>query len=337
MDYRMLVTANEFEPADVDLLRSTGADVRVEGPDLSQDALEKALAEKDAYLLGGLENVRAATLESAHDLKVVAFLGVGYHAFIDTEAATRMGIAVTNAPGSNARAVAEFTMGLVLDGIRHISAMNGETKMGLWPSYRSVNLGAQTLGIFGMGTIGRMVADIASQGFGMRIVYCSRSRKPKVEDNTGARFLPLPELLEECDILSLHASYGPETHGRFGHAELSRLRDHVVIVNTSEAELIDPYALRELIESGHRGSVVMDGYYIEPAPSPENDPHDLLKLPDSKFLVLPHTANYTKESFKLGLSMNLRSIKNVLERGEDENLVNPRFRQFAQWAPALAS
>ncbi|MGO4614953.1 2-hydroxyacid dehydrogenase [Nocardia sp. 2TAF39] len=332
--YRALLTGADVTPADIEWLRQQNLEVEVCRYDLSEIELARALVNKDAYILGGVERVTAAALSTADDLKVIAFMGVGYHAYIDTAAATAAGIAVTNAPGANARAVAEFTIGLMLDAWRRITDLTTETKAGRWHEIKGRNLYAKTLGIVGMGTIGTIVARIAANGFGMRVVYVSRTAKPELERDIAARRVELPELLAESDVISLHASYGPQTDRIIGEAQLATVKPGAILINTSEAELVDPAPLRTALRDGRLAAAAMDGYYVVPAPSDQNDLLGLMALGNNKLLVTPHAAGATEESFRAMLTANVESIKNVLETGEDPRVVNPGFRDHARWLPA---
>lgn len=332
-DHSILITGEIASPADLEWMRSLGLDAEVCPNDLTETELVSALSGKDAYILGGVEYTSDVVLSSTSQLKVVAFLGVGYHAFIDAKTATAQGIAVTNAPGANARAVAEFTVGLMLDGWRKIAYLAGGVKAGRWHEVRGRDLAGKTLGIVGMGTIGSMVTRIAAQGFGMRVIYTSRSTKTSVEEDISARRVDLPELLAESDVISLHTAYGPQTHGMIGERELAAVKPGALLVNTSEAELVDPSALRNALIDGRLMMSVMDGYYVEPAPTPSDDPYGLLELGDGSIMVTPHTANATDESFRATLAANVESIKNLLEAGDDPRVVNPDFRTSASWLP----
>ncbi|MBF6301037.1 hypothetical protein IU459_26340 [Nocardia amamiensis] len=331
--YRTLLTGPDLAPADVEWLRQQNLEVEVCRFDLSEIELARALAGKDAYILGGIERATAAALSTADDLKVIAFMGVGYHAYVDTAAATAAGIVVTNAPGANARAVAEFAIGLMLDAWRRITDLTMETKAGRWHEVKGRNLYAKTLGIVGMGTIGTIVARIAANGFGMRVVYVSRTAKPELERDIAARRVELPELLAESDVISLHASYGPQTHRIIGEAQLAAVKPGAILINTSEAELVDPAPLRAALLDGRLAAAAMDGYYIVPAPSDQNDPLGLMTLGNNRILVTPHAAGATEESFRAMLTANVESIKNILETGEDPRVVNPGFRDHAGWSP----
>ncbi|MBF6467100.1 D-glycerate dehydrogenase [Nocardia beijingensis] len=334
--YRALLTGGAPTQADMEWLRQQNLEVEVRGSELSESELAGALVGKDAYILGGLERATAAALSAADDLKVIAFLGVGYHAFIDTAAATTAGIAVTNAPGANARAVAEFTIGLMLDAWRGITDLAMETKAGRWHESKGRNLHAKTLGIVGMGAIGTIVARIAANGFGMRVVYASRTAKPELEREIAARRVELSELVAESDVISLHASYGPQTDRVIGDAQLAAVKPGAILINTSEADLVDPASLRAALMDGRLAAAAMDGYYIVPAPAAQDDPLGLLALDHTKFVVTPYAAGATEESFRAMLEANVESIGNLLSTGKDPRVVNPGFRDHAQWLPVRA-
>lgn len=331
--HRVLLTGADLLPADVEWLRQQNIEAEVRGGDLSESELARVLVDKDAYILGGVERATAAALSAADHLKVIAFMGVGYHAYIDTDAATAAGIAVTNAPGANARAVAEFAIGLMVDAWRGITDLAMETKAGRWNEPTGRNLYARTLGIVGMGTIGATVARIAANGLGMRVVYVSRTAKPQLERDIAARRVDLVELLAESDVISLHATYCTQTKRMIGDTQLAAVKPGAILINTSEAELVDPVSLRSALLDGRLAAAAMDGYYIVPAPSDRTDPFGLMALGSRRFLVTPHAAGATEESFRAILTANVASIKNVLETGEDPRVVNPAYRENACWLP----
>ncbi len=324
--YRVLFTGGTLSASDIETTKQKGLDIEIERADLTEIELALALRDKDAYILGGVERATAYALRQSPTLKVVAFLGVGYQAFIDVDAATAYGIAVTNAPGANARAVAEFTVALILDGIRRVTYLANETKQGVWREVKTRNVHSKTLGIIGMGTIGTLVASIAARGLEMNIIYHSRRKKTNVDQELRARFVSLEELLGTADVISFHASFTPETDGLLNDANVKFVRPGAVLVNTSEAELVDPRTLLHALLDERIAIAAMDGYYVEPVPKPEDDPYGLLRLPDDRFLITPHTANLTEESLAAMLEANVSSILNVLEYGDDRLVVNPGFR-----------
>ncbi|MFI5781173.1 2-hydroxyacid dehydrogenase [Nocardia sp. NPDC051570] len=332
--HRVLFTGSMLTPADIEWMQQNNLDVKICAGDLSESELARELAGQDAYILAGVERASASALSAADELKVVAFLGVGYHAFIDIETATAAGIAVTNAPGANARAVAEFTIGLTLNAWRQVTYLAQQTKAGRWQEVMGRNLEEKTFGIVGMGTIGSMVARTAALGLGMRVVYTNRTPKPELERDIAARRVDLSELVANSDVISLHVAYGPETDGMLGEAELAAVKPGAILINTSEAELVDAAALRTALVEGRLVAAAMDGYYIEPVPAVSADPYGLLALGDDQLLVTPHTANATQESFRAMLTANIESIRNILEMGDDPRIVNPRFRDHALWLRA---
>ncbi|MFE7746561.1 NAD(P)-dependent oxidoreductase [Nocardia sp. NPDC057455] len=118
-----------------------------------------------------------------------------------------------------------------------------------------------------------------------------------------------------------------------GEAQLAAVKPGAILINTSEAELVDPVPLRAALLNGRLAAAAMDGYYIVPAPSAQNDPFGLMALGADRFLVTPHAAGATEESFRAMLMANVESIKNVLDSGEDPRVVNPGFRDHARWSP----
>lgn len=331
--YSVLYTGGTLPDDDLATLAARGFDVEVADIDLDEAGLRTALKGKDAYILAGVEHVTAGALEEAEQLKAIAFFGVGYSGFIDTEPVTARGIAITNAPGANARAVAEFSIAIMLDAWRSVTDLVVKTKAGQWEQSVGRNLEGRTLGVVGAGAIGSAVARIAHLGLGMRIGYCGPHVKPELEAGTGAVRLPLAELLATSDVVSLHVPYSEQTHGLIDAAALARFKAGAILVNMSEPEVVDPHALRSALAEGRLTAAAMDGYYAEPAPAPADDPYGLLALPHGRLLVAPHTANATGESFQATLRANVESLTNVLTHGDDLRVVNPGFRSHAGWLP----
>jgi gluconate 2-dehydrogenase len=333
--YSVLFTGGTLSDGDAATLATRGFDVEVCAIDLDESGLRAALKGKDAYILAGVEHVTAPCLEEAGQLKVIAFFGVGYQGFIDVASVTERGIAVTNAPGANARAVAEFTVALMLDAWRSVTDLVAKTKAGVWEQPVGRNIEGKTLGVVGAGAIGSAVARISRLGLGMRVVYSGPHPKPELEAETGAVRLPLEELLSVSDVVSLHVPYSERTDRLLDGDRLSLLKPGSILVNTSESEIVDPVALRAALTEGRLAAVTMDGYYIEPVPAVADDPHGLLALPHGRVLVAPHTANATEESFQAMFAANVDSLANLLSHGDDPRVVNPEFRSHAAWLPPL--
>ncbi|MBL1080278.1 hypothetical protein JK358_38370 [Nocardia sp. 2] len=333
--HRALVTGSMLSSAELASIEHDGLDVEVIEQTLGEAELSRALADKDAFILGGNEYVSATVLSATARTRVIAFLGVGYHSFIDVGAASAAGIAVTNAPGANRRAVAEFSIGLILDSVRSISHQALRTKVGRWEEVRGFELAGKTLGVFGMGSIGSTVARIATNGFGMRVVYANRSPKPEIEAELSARRVGLDDLFALSQIISLHVAYSDGLKGVVDSALLRTVRPGAVLVNAADPRLVDPEALHNALIENRLRAAAMDGYYIQPPPAVDDDPHRLLALGEDRFLLTPHAASATADSCRAMLAANLSSIRNVLSTGTDPNIVNPEFRRHPRWRSRL--
>src|SRR5258708_10531994 len=183
-------------------------------PDLREADLIEALNGIHAYILAGEELATERVLRAAPKLKIVSFFGAGYEKYVDVAAATKLSILVTFTPGANAASVAEFAFGLILNLTRKITYLNTQTRKGKWLEERTWNLKGRTIGIVGLGNVGTKVAEIAKNGFRMRVLYFSRTRNPDKEKALGLEWATnLEKLLTESDIVSLHPPLSDQTIG----------------------------------------------------------------------------------------------------------------------------
>lgn len=329
MSINVLVTGKICLSRHLALLEENGYAIDVYTECFGEDALVDALVGKDAYILGGLEIATRKVVERTKGLKIIAVMGAGYQSLVDVEAATRKGIVITNTPNTNARAVAEMTLGLMLSLRRKLSSINHLTKAGTWrEDIVSNNVYGNVLGIIGMGAIGSLVAEMAYRGFGMRILYHSRSAKRGVEERVGAQKVPLDQLLRLSDVISLHCPIIPETMDLIGEHEIRLLKKRAVLINTARPDVVNPNALSRALRAGRIAGCAMDGYYIEPAPKPAQDPYGLLKLPDDIFLLTSHVAYLTEDSIQRMSECATTSIMNVLGGKDDKHIVNPEYKRF---------
>ncbi len=309
-------------------LTELGYELKIERGDLTETELTEALQDVSAYILGGVEKATRKAIETAGQLKVIAFFGVGYESYVDTQAATEHGIAVTNTPGANARSVAEFTISLMLDAVKRTTFLIESTRQGDWKELKSWNLSGKTLGIVGMGEIGGHVAQMAHDGFGMKIIYTGRSRKPAIDAKLQAEFVDLKTLLNRCDVLSLHAQVSEQTKGMIAFKELAMMKPHAVLINCSRAELVDAKALHDALFNKKLACAAFDGYYIEPAPKTSDDPYGLLGLGSESFLVSPHTAYFTEDATRAMADLAVESTLDILEGRPARNVVNPDYKRY---------
>ena len=197
----------------------------------------------------------APTLEKCKDLKHIVFLGTGAASFVDVEAARRLGIKVSTISGYGDTTVAEHAMGLVFAAARHIATMHGIVRAGGWRPMQGMELRGKTLGIVGLGGIGREMARIAG-GIGFKVLAWNRTPKPDT--------VPLETLLARSDIVSLHLALNDRTRGFLDRARLGKTRKGVIVVNTARAGVVDEPALIDLLKSGHIGHYATDVFGKEP-------------------------------------------------------------------------
>ena len=192
-----------------------------------------------------------ATLEKCAGLKHIVFLGTGAASFVDIAAAKRLGIKVSTISGYGDTTVAEHAMGLVFAAARHIATMHGIVRSGGWRPMQGMELRGKTLGIVGLGGIGREMARLAG-GIGLKTLTYNRTPKPGT--------VPIDELLAQSDIVSLHLALDRD--------RLRKTKPGVILVNTARAAIVDGSVLVELLRLGHIGHYATDVFGKEP-PSPD--------------------------------------------------------------------
>lgn len=204
-----------------------------------------------------------ATLKACTGLKHIVFLGTGAASFVDLAAAQKHGIKVSTIAGYGDTTVAEHAMGLVFAAARHIATMHGLMRAGGWRPMQGMELRGKTLGIVGLGGIGREMARIA-QGVGLKVVAYNRS----VIANAPVPMVELDELLAQSDIVSLHLGLNDATRGVLDRTRLEKTKPGVIVVNTARAGVVDEAALIDLLGSGRVGHYATDVFSKEP-PSPD--------------------------------------------------------------------
>ncbi|GLW96530.1 D-isomer specific 2-hydroxyacid dehydrogenase [Microtetraspora sp. NBRC 16547] len=284
---------------------------------LTAQALRRELAGAVAYLHGGDEHVSEEALELADDLKVIAFLGVGYETFVDVAAVRRRGILVTNTPAAAMDAVAEFTVGQIINANRRIPRHLG-TLHPHWAGAEELpgELVSKKIGIVGLGRTGTQIAKILRCGFGCRVSYYNRTRREDQEQALGVRFRQLSELAEWSDILVVMVSGNAETAGMIDRRILGRVRPGTILVNTARPSVVDPEALRDALAAGRLGMAVFDGYYQDSSVA-----KDLLNDFGDRMYVTGHIASHTKQSMERMAGQAVRSVVNVLSGLPDPNVV----------------
>ena len=203
------------------------------------------------------------TLKRCTGLKHIVFLGTGAASFVDLAAAERLGIKVSTIGGYGDTTVAEHAMGLVFAAARHIATMHAIVRGGGWRPMQGMELRGKTLGVVGLGGIGREMARIA-HGVGLKVIGYNRSPV----SGGGVPTVTIDELLAQSDIVSLHLALNEGTRGFLDRAKLEKTRAGVLIVNTARAGIVDEAAMVELLRAGRIGHYATDVFGKEP-PSPE--------------------------------------------------------------------
>jgi len=276
------------------------------GKPLPSSEVARLLPGVDGYI-AGLDVIDQAALDAADRLKVIARYGVGVDN-VDLEAAHVKGIYVTNTPGANSVSVAELTVGLILSLARRIPEAAAATRAGSWPRLAGVSLEGKTVGLLGLGAVGKQVAR-RLLGFDCLLIAYDPLADEKFAQENQVTLLPVDEVISKADYLSLHLPLSTETRGMVNAGFLAGMKKGSCLVNTSRGELVDEAALADAVRMEQLAGAGLDVFSKEP-PDAENP---LLHLP--QVLVTPHCASHTDGAMNAMGWMALRDCLAVL-RGE---------------------
>jgi D-3-phosphoglycerate dehydrogenase len=294
--------------------------VRYREPAASVEELVARLADADV-IVSVRERVEfsRALLERLPKLRLLALVGRSAST-IDFAACTALGIPVSHGKSNSAAAPAELTVALIVAARRNIALEAERMKRGEWPCTLSHRLRGSTLGVFGLGAIGSLVAE-AGRGMGMRVLALGRDKTPEKARAAGyAVAADKAELFAESDVLSLHVRLTPETRGIVGPEDLARMKPTALIVNTSRAELVRPGALLGALRAGRPGYAAVDVYEEEPV---MNGDHPFLKMPN--VLCTPHLGWAEWDNFELYFAECFEQIV-AFEHGREMRLINPQVK-----------
>ncbi len=254
------------------------------GKPLSSSQLQQLLPDVDGYI-AGLDIIDEKAIVVASHLRVIARYGVGA-SNVDLAAAKRQGIAVCITPGANSKSVAELAIGLMLNLVRPILNAAALTRQGEWPRAHGTTLAGKTIGLIGLGAIGKEVARRLA-GFDCRVVATDVVQDHLFAASHGVHFTDQETLLTQSDIVSLHLPALSETQGMVDAAFLAAMKPGAYLINTARGELIDEGALFEALQSGHLSGAALDTFSQEPPPAD----HPLLSLP--QLIATPHVGSHT--------------------------------------------
>jgi D-3-phosphoglycerate dehydrogenase len=306
-----IVVADKISERGIEILRETGWTIVTPAP----AALVADLADAEGLIVRSATKVTAELLEKAAALRVVGRAGVGVDN-VDVDAATNRGVLVMNTPGGNSVSVAEHTIALMLALARSVPQFNAAIHAGRWEksSAMGTEVRGKTLGLVGLGRIGTEVARRAA-ALEMKILAHDPYVSPDIAREFEVELLPLPDLLERSDYISLHASLSASTEKLINAATISQMKRGARIINCARGELIDEAALAEALRSGHLAGAALDVFAQEP---PKNSP--LIEL--ANVIATPHIAGSTSEAQEeVGIQIALQ-IRDYLVEGVIRNSVN---------------
>ena len=287
-----------------------------------------SLAELRTHLQGkagafttGSERIDAELLTACPQLRVVANMAVGYNNF-DLAACTAAGVLATNTPEVLTETTADFGFALMMAAARRMAESEHFLRRGAWTKwsydmYTGSDVHGATLGILGMGRIGQAIARRGALGFGMRVLYCNRSRlAPEQETPLGARFVDKATLLRESDHLMLVLPYSASSHHAIGAAELAQMKPTATLTNLARGGIVDDAALAVALRERRIAAAALDVFEGEPRVHP-----DLLTVPN--VVLTPHIASATVATRLAMANLAADNLIAALTGGTPPTPINP--------------
>jgi phosphoglycerate dehydrogenase-like enzyme len=295
-------------PAYRKLLEQTPVDYYDTLPGTEERLIER-IASADVVI-----NIRSSTrfteniFRHSPALRLLSLWGTGTDN-VDLHAAAHHGVTVTNTPGVSAFSIAEHALALMLAVARRIPRVDSEVRQGRWPRGQAVQLHGRTLGIIGLGAVGRQLAHLAV-GIGMHVIAWTIHPDPSL----GFQLVTLDELLSSSDVVSVHLRLSEQTRGFIGKGELEKMKASAILVNTARGAIVDEQALIQALTSGRIAAAGLDVFEVEPL----QQGHPFTSL--ENVVLTPHAAGVTPEALEAGLQLSIENVSNFLS-GRPTNVV----------------
>lgn len=303
----------KFSPTGYKMLVDQGYEV------ITTDLLRDYNLEELLPLIGDIDGCIAncepwteEAMNAAPKLKVLARYGTGMNS-VDTDAAKARGIICTNCPGVNANAVAEHVVMLTLAAMRNLPLMNNMTRNGIWENLNFHEVSGKTVGIFGFGFIGQLVAKKLT-GFDCNVIACDVNPNYEAAEKYHVTFVKFDELMRKSDIICLLVPLLPSTENAINRETLALTKPGVVIVTDARGEVVDEEAMYDALMDGHVAFFASDVFVNEPA-TPENTP--LLTLPN--VIATSHNGSESYENLENCGIMTAQQVIDALEGREPIN------------------
>lgn len=281
-----------------------------------KEELIKKARGADYFLVSGRLPIDKEVLDVAYGLKMIQRTGVGTD-MLDTKVLKERNIPVYINMGINSRSVAEHAVMLMLTTLRRLPIVNARVKRGIWlkqdTGVQGRELYGKTVGIIGMGNIGRTVVKIL-RGFEVNIVYYDMYRQDRArEQELGITYTSMEEVFKEADIISLHCPLMPETKNIINSGSIAKMKRGVILINTARGGLIDEAALVGALEAGHIGAAGLDVFEKEP-PGKDNALFGFENV-----IVSPHVGGLSYEAFKNMMTEAMNNMR-LFEEGRADEL-----------------
>lgn len=310
----VLVTVRFFDEAAVARLESRGH--RVVRADIAYDAIdstitpavEQALGSVQAWILGAAP-VTHELLSRHPNLRLVARRGVGFDS-VDVDAVQALGRILTNTPGGNEPAVADHALALMLAVGKRVAQAHARMRAGDWRVLVGTELYRKTVGLVGLGRIGRHVAQRLA-GFEARVLAFDPFLDEETARRAGVTRCSFEQLLTQSDFVSLHAPLTPQTRHIISAGALKLMKPHAVLINTSRGELVDEQALLDALRREQLAGAGLDVFECEHAPQMRGVAEQLLSLPT--VVATPHSAASSRESLARANALAADCVAAVLE------------------------
>lgn len=306
---KILITTSSFgkaNPEPLEQMRAQGLDIVLNphGRKLTEDEVAELLQEhRPVAMIAGVEPLTAAVLEKAPYLKIVSRCGIGLDS-VDLDAASRLGITVTNTPDAPTIPVAELTMGMILVLLRGLRITDASIRAGGWQRPMGTLLHGKTVGLVGCGRIGsrlaRMLLPFECDVLGV---------DPALSEHETIRLVELDELLAGADVVSLHLPYAPQTHHFMDVARLAAMKRGAILINAARGGLVDEDALYESLRSEHLAGAALDCY--------EHEPYTGKLRELDNVLLTAHIGSYAQEG---RVMMEAQAVENLVHAMQELGL-----------------
>jgi D-3-phosphoglycerate dehydrogenase len=314
---KILITPRSFASSSdkaIKMLTERGYEIQRNNTDrpYKKEEMLNLIRDIDGMIIG-IDELSAEIIEKANKLKVISKYGTGLDN-IDINMATNKKIIVTNTPTANVDAVADLAFGLILSLARRIPEADQKTKKGKWEKIIGKSVWEKTLGVIGLGKIGRQVVKRA-RGFKMNILGFDLIKDKKFAQRYGIKYVNLEKLLQKSDYITIHLPLNDATHHLIDDKELGKIKKDAFLINTSRGGIVDEQALYQALRNNQLKGAALDVYSNEP---PVESP---LKELDN-VIMTPHIGAYTEEAIE---NMGIQAAQNlidVLEGRKPKNRVN---------------